>query len=124
MRTGSYLNAQFRGQQYNELTWFGFSGNAPGLSISAARAATEIVDGIRRRKNEIILSTPAKLLARLHGLAPASLGEALAAANRLLPNPAEGRSAKLAGRTILEQRDGPRARALAKVGSSAVARYQ
>src|SRR5690606_7706186 len=77
MRTGSHLNAQFRGKQESELTWFGLSGNAPGLSLAPAEAAAQIVDAMRRRKSEIVLSVPAKLLSKAQAMAPGAVAAAL-----------------------------------------------
>ena len=43
LRTGSYFNAFFKGNKPAEFAWFGLGDNLPGLSISAERAAREIV---------------------------------------------------------------------------------
>lgn len=86
MRTGSYLNAMFDGDRRAEFTWFSLGSTLPGLSMDAARAARLIVRAVRRGERERILSLPAALLARAHGLAPAATLTVLAAVNRLLPS--------------------------------------
>lgn len=87
MRTGSHLNASFKGKQ--EYGWFALSGTNPLLSISAERAARQIVNAVRRSRAELVISWQAKLLAHVHGAAPGLTAEAFALVNRLLPS-AEG----------------------------------
>jgi NAD(P)-dependent dehydrogenase (short-subunit alcohol dehydrogenase family) len=91
MRTGSYLNALFKGRREREFTWFALGATLPGASMDAERAARQIVAAIRRGDAERILSLPAQVLARVHGLAPATTIEALGAVRRLLlPRPTGG----------------------------------
>lgn len=90
LRTGSYGNALFKGKKAGEYAWFSLGDNLPGGSISAERAAREIVTATRRGEAERILSVPANLLARLHGLAPATTGGLLTLVNNLaLPAPTD-----------------------------------
>ena len=56
LRTGSYGNALFKGDKPGEYAWFGLGDNLPGGSISAERAAREIVTATRRGEAERILS--------------------------------------------------------------------
>jgi NAD(P)-dependent dehydrogenase (short-subunit alcohol dehydrogenase family) len=124
MRTGSHLNAQFRGKQGLELTWFGLSGTAPGLSLAPAKAAAQIVDAMRRRQSEIVLSAPAKLLTGAQAMAPGAVAAALCAANRALPKPAGRPTEKLTGRAVIERDGGLGARAVELAGRTGAARYQ
>lgn len=48
MRTGSYLNAYFKGQNRQEFTWFALGATTPGVAMNARRAARKIVNAIRR----------------------------------------------------------------------------
>ena len=90
LRTGSYGNALFKGNKPGEYAWFSLGDNLPGGSISAERAAREIVTATRRGERERILSVPANLLARAHGLAPAATGGLLTLINNLiLPAPSD-----------------------------------
>lgn len=93
MRTGSHLNAYFKGQQKYEYGWFALSGTNPLFSISVKRAARQIVNATRRGQAELIISWQAELVALAHGVAPGVTQEALALVNRLLPN-AEGGTAQ------------------------------
>ncbi len=85
MRTGSHLNAFFKGDNRSEYAWFGISASTPFLAMDAARAAKRIVHAIRRGDAELILGLPAKIAALAHGLAPAVTVRALAAVNRIMP---------------------------------------
>ena len=70
LRTGSYFNALFKGRKAAEFTWFSLGDTLPGVSISAERAARQIVRATRRGEAERILSVPAKLLSLMQGIAP------------------------------------------------------
>ena len=85
MRTGSARNASFKGRHRAEYAWFAISDALPGLSIDAERAARRIVAACRAGSPEVILSLPAQVIARAHGLLPGVTVEALALAARLLP---------------------------------------
>ena len=90
LRTGSYDHALFKGDKPGEYAWFGLGDNLPGGSISAERAAREIVTATRRGEAERILSLPANLLARGHGLAPNAVSGLLTLINNLaLPRPTD-----------------------------------
>lgn len=89
MRTGSPRNATFKGRHRAEYAWFSISGSLPGLSMNAERAARRIVAACRAGAPEVLLSLPAQVAARAHGLLPGLTVEALALAARLLP-PAGG----------------------------------
>jgi short-subunit dehydrogenase len=85
MRTGSYLHAEFEGQAPKEFTWFALGSTLPGISMDAERAARRVVRALKRREFEPILSPPAQILARVHGLFPGAVIGALALVNWLLP---------------------------------------
>jgi len=86
MRTGSFVNARFKGAEEGEAAWFGASSSLPFLSMSAGRAARQIVDAIERGRAERILTTQANLLERFHGLFPEVALGALSLVSRLLPH--------------------------------------
>ena len=85
MRTGSYLNALFKGAEEGEAAWFSVSASVPGLSIDADRAARQIVTATRLGAAEKILSAPANLIARFHGLFPGATADLMGLINRVLP---------------------------------------
>lgn len=88
MRTGSYLNAYFRGQNEKEFSWFSLGGSLPFISMDAERAAEQIMQAVRRGEAERTLGMPAVLLARLQGVAPGLTADIMGLANRvLLPAP-------------------------------------
>lgn len=90
MRTGSYLNATFKGDREKETLWFSLGATLPGISMSADRAARQIVKAARRGEAERVLSLPANLLARLHALFPGLTSDILGWVNRvLLPSGAD-----------------------------------
>ncbi|HEX3179388.1 MAG TPA: SDR family oxidoreductase [Methylomirabilota bacterium] len=91
MRTGSYLNAEFEGRPAEEFTWFALGSTLPLVSMDAERAARRIVRAIRRGEREPILSLPAQILARTHGLFPGTVVGALGLVNRLLPDAGDTR---------------------------------
>ena len=89
MRTGSHINAEFKGKHSQEFTWFSLSGNNPLTSISVSRAAKQIADATVTGRAELIISWQAELLARFHGLAPGLTAEILGLVNRTLPSAGE-----------------------------------
>ena len=86
MRTGSPRNAMFKGQHRAEYAWFNISDSQPLTSISAERAARQITDAIRRGDAELIITTQAKIAAKLDALFPEFSSAALSVANCLLPD--------------------------------------
>ncbi len=87
IRTGSPRNASFKGKHREEYRWFAISDNAPGLSVSAERAAHEIVEAARYGEAEVVIGRPAELAAVFHGLFPGLTADLLGVANRILPGP-------------------------------------
>jgi short-subunit dehydrogenase len=65
MRTGSYVQARFQGPQEREFTWFALGSTLPLISMSAERAARQIVRATQRGAAECILSLPANILERM-----------------------------------------------------------
>jgi short-subunit dehydrogenase len=86
MRTGSPRHARFKGRARAEFAWFNVSDTLPGPSMSADRAARQIIRAFRRGDGEVILSVPAKLAATLNALMPSASATVLSTANRLLPH--------------------------------------
>ena len=85
MRTGSPRNATFKGKHRAEYAWFSVSDSMPGVSISADRAARQIVTACKRGDSTLIISFPAKVAIALHQLFPRTSASLLTAANRALP---------------------------------------
>jgi NAD(P)-dependent dehydrogenase (short-subunit alcohol dehydrogenase family) len=87
MRTGSPRNATFKGRHRAEYAWFSISDSLPALSMSAERAASQIIDACRRGDAEVVLSLQAQLAVKFHGLFPGLTADLLGIVNRLLPAP-------------------------------------
>ncbi|MEO8597767.1 MAG: SDR family oxidoreductase [Candidatus Solibacter sp.] len=85
MRTGSYLNAVFKGDAEGEATWFSAGASLPGISMSATRAARQIVEATARGSAERVLGIPAIMLARFHRMFPGMTSEIMALVNGALP---------------------------------------
>jgi short-subunit dehydrogenase len=119
MRTGSHVNAYFKGRHEQEFGWFAVSGTNPLLSVSARHAARRIVNATRRRQAEIIISPQAQLLARVHGAMPELVLTALALVNRLLPEADGGTHRKLGKESHSAVTRSP----LTALGRRAVRRY-
>lgn len=90
MRTGSPVNALFKGRQAREFTWFSLGDALPFTSMSAERAARRIVEATRRGEAEVTLGWQARLVGLAHDLMPGATAELLGLVNRLLPG-ADGR---------------------------------
>jgi hypothetical protein len=88
MRTGSHLQAHFTGQAGKEFTWFALGASLPLVSIDAERAARQIIEAVRGRRAEIILTPAGQLVSRVAGLAPRLTSEILHLVQQLtLPAP-------------------------------------
>jgi short-subunit dehydrogenase len=96
MRTGSYLNALFKGRQEAEFTWFALGAALPLISMDAERAARQIVQATKRGEAERILSVPARAAAIFHGLFPGLTADLLGVVNRVLLPAAEGGETRMA----------------------------
>jgi NAD(P)-dependent dehydrogenase (short-subunit alcohol dehydrogenase family) len=90
MRTGSPLNAMFKGQRPQEYAWFAISDSLPLASIDARRAARQIMDACRRGDAELVITVQAKLAILARTLAPELFADTMTLLNRLLPEPAPG----------------------------------
>jgi short-subunit dehydrogenase len=88
MRTGSPLNAMFKGRRPQEYAWFTISDSLPLSSIDAGRAARQIVDACRHGDAELIITIQAKMAVALRTAFPEIFADAMALMNRLLPGPA------------------------------------
>ena len=86
MRTGSPRNAFFKGNNQAEYAWFSISDALPLLSMSARRAACQIVNACVRGTAEVVLSLPAKFAVKVHGVFPGMTTNILGLANQLLPS--------------------------------------
>jgi NAD(P)-dependent dehydrogenase (short-subunit alcohol dehydrogenase family) len=98
MRTGSYINAEMKGQQRAEYAWFSLSSSLPLLTAGARRAARCIVSAVRRGDAEIIITPGAKLASLAHGIAPGLTADVLGLVNRVLPTEGDASTERLRGK--------------------------
>jgi short-subunit dehydrogenase len=87
MRTGSPRNANFKGQHRAEYAWFSISDSNPLASVSAERAARQIVSACESGRSRLIISVPAKLAIKLNELLPEIFSALLGLTSRMLPGP-------------------------------------
>jgi NAD(P)-dependent dehydrogenase (short-subunit alcohol dehydrogenase family) len=93
MRTGSHVNAFFKGQHQQEFAWFSIADAFPLLSTTAEHAAQQIVDACRYGDPSLTITVPAKLAVGLSRLMPGVVAAVNARVAAALPDPAgaEGR---------------------------------
>ncbi len=87
MRTGSHLQAWFKGERSTEFALFSLVGGAPGTSMSAERAARLILSAAARGQSDAVIPFTYRQLARLTALAPNTTIAALATVNEMMPGP-------------------------------------
>ncbi len=88
MRTGSHLNAEFKGKNDEEYAWFAAGNATPGASMNADVAARKVIDACAIGDAEIVLGLAAKLSVALHALFPNLTASAFTLVDRLiLPTP-------------------------------------
>jgi NAD(P)-dependent dehydrogenase (short-subunit alcohol dehydrogenase family) len=88
MRTGSHVNALFKGQHKKEFALFSLANASPALSVSSDRAARQITDACRYGVAQLVISPQARLACLLKGVVPTFVSGALSLADRVLPGPA------------------------------------
>ena len=87
MRTGSHVNATFKGQNEKEYAWFSVGDALPFTSVSAENAAAQIVEAARTGRAELIISPQAKLAAKFNALFPEITSDIAAFVNeKFLPS--------------------------------------
>lgn len=86
LRTGSYVNVPFKGQQEKEYIWFAGGGVTPLLSMPSERAARLVMRAIDKKASERTLSWAVRAAAVTQAAAPSVLSKVLVLADRLLPS--------------------------------------
>ena len=85
MRTGSHVNAVFKGKNEQEYAWFSIADALPVSSISAESAAKEIIEACRQGKSEAIISVQAQLAAKMNAIFPELVSSISGLVNQILP---------------------------------------
>jgi hypothetical protein len=86
MRTGSHVNALFKGQNEKEFAWFSLGNASPFTSVSAENAARQIIESVRRGDAEKIISFPAQAAAKIEAIFPELTAEITSLVNQVLPS--------------------------------------
>jgi len=89
MRTGSHMNALFKGRHAQEFTWFSVLDSLPLVSIDARRAASLILEACQRGDAQVTISVAANVLALINALVPNVMADALKLMNQFLPDPTD-----------------------------------
>jgi len=89
MRTGSHVNAKFKGKHDIEFAWFAASAGAPLISMNADRAARKILAACRRGQPSITLTFAARGAILGNALFPNLTGYMMKVINRFLPGAAD-----------------------------------
>jgi len=87
MRTGSHVNAKFKGKHDIEFAWFAASAGAPLISMNADRAARKILAACRRGQPSLTLTFAARGAILGNALLPNLTGYLMKFVNRFLPGP-------------------------------------
>jgi NAD(P)-dependent dehydrogenase (short-subunit alcohol dehydrogenase family) len=87
MRTGSQVNATFKGDHGAEFTWFSLSTALPFAAVDADRAAEKIVAACRRGQSSLIIGLPARVAIIGNAVLPSLTGEIMKLVNWVLPEP-------------------------------------
>ena len=92
MRTGSHVQAWFKGHQSAEFALFSLVAGLPGTSMSAERAARLILASAARGEAEAIVPCTVRQIAKATALFPNLALAALRTVQRLLPEPGSRRA--------------------------------
>jgi short-subunit dehydrogenase len=85
MRTGSHVNAYFKGRNQQEYAWFSIFNALPFSSINADKAADQIVEACRKGRAELVINLPAQFVSKFHGLFPGLTCDLMGMMNSALP---------------------------------------
>jgi NAD(P)-dependent dehydrogenase (short-subunit alcohol dehydrogenase family) len=97
MRTGSHVNAKFKGKHDMEFAWFAASAGAPLISMNADRAARKILAACRRGQPSLTLTFSARGAILGNALFPNLTGYVMRLVNRFLPKPSGAEGNQLRG---------------------------
>jgi short-subunit dehydrogenase len=94
MRTGSHLNALFKGQYQKEFALFSLANASPLLSVSSQSAARQIIEACRYGIAELVIGPQARFARFVNGVFPSFVGAVLGTVARALPGPAASEGAR------------------------------
>jgi NAD(P)-dependent dehydrogenase (short-subunit alcohol dehydrogenase family) len=85
MRTGSHVNAKFKGDHEREYVWFSTMSGVPVFSINGDRAARQIVEACRNRRPELTITVQARIAELANALFPSLFARGMRLMNAVLP---------------------------------------
>lgn len=85
MRTGSHLNADYKGKNRAEYAWFSIVNGLPFTSIDAEKASEQVLTALRYGDAELVIDLPAQLLDRFYALFPSATTDLFGMLDRMLP---------------------------------------
>ena len=120
MRTGSHVNALFKGDHEKEFAWFSIGAGMPVISINAQRAAQQIVDASREGLEELVITPAARAAAMGKGVSPRLIARSMRLMNAFLPR--GGQEPDRNSRSGWESRSSWSPSTLTKLADSAIER--
>lgn len=87
MRTGSHVNAKFKGDYAAEYAWFSLAATTPIVSINDEQAAARIIEACRLGQPALIMPLNARIGIAGNAVFPNLTGHLMKLVNRLLPRP-------------------------------------
>jgi short-subunit dehydrogenase len=93
MRTGSHINALFKGNQQGEFTWFSLFDALPITSTTAQNAARQVIEACRHGDPSLVITLQARLAALMNEISPRLMATGMTWFNRLLPSASEDQEA-------------------------------
>ncbi|MGH7928513.1 MAG: SDR family NAD(P)-dependent oxidoreductase [Candidatus Binatia bacterium] len=94
MRTGSHVNAEFKGHHQAEFALFSFSNAVPLFSVNAAHAARQIVDACRYGDSFLMISPQARMLHLMNAVFPNLTADIFKGVARIMPRSIESNDSK------------------------------
>jgi len=85
LRTGSHVQALFKGQRAREFAWFTLGASTPLTSASAENAARQIIRACRYGRPELIITIQARLAVLANAVFPNLAARVATLVNRALP---------------------------------------
>lgn len=85
MRTGSHVNAWFKGRHRQEYTWFSLFSSLPVTATAAERAAHQIIEACRHADPELTITPQARLIVLAEHLFPRLTAGGMRLMDRFLP---------------------------------------
>lgn len=123
LRTGSFVNALFKGDQEAEGKWFSLGASAPVLAMGADTAARKVVTAVKRGEAGRVLTGGAQALSKFHGLFPGAAADLMGVlAGAILPAATGVTSAKPGSRLASLKK--PAMDLLLNLGKTAAQRYR